>query len=373
MSTQLAEPPAQSKAITPAPIPLSRFGMQLRTLEEVFRFGTCLVKSGLAPKGMQTPEAITIAVQMGMEIGLPPMASVQNIAAINGRPSLWGDAMLGVVRATGELEEFEEWFEQGEKRLSRNPTEYADTTAAVCRVKREGYTAKEYSFSVADAKRANLWGKEGPWKQTPFRMLQMRARSFNLRDQFGDALRGLLSTEEVQDLPPKEAIGRVVEPARPALFQARNGTGDAAPVPEFPTNSPPADPASATLGGTADGGEAGATLPRATEPATDAAQTAASHGNGAGEPAGAKAATKRGTRTAAQPRDTLTLDNALEETAKERLERRLNEYGLDRFLVGEWLDGQSLGAYDTLLEHEAQDVLTRFAELKAFATAEVAR
>ena len=48
-------------------------------------------------------------------------------------------------------------------------------------------------------KKAGLWGKAGPWSQYPKRMLQMRARSFALRDKFADALSGLLMAEEVQD------------------------------------------------------------------------------------------------------------------------------------------------------------------------------
>ena len=115
-------------------------------------------KSGLAPKGISTPEAICVAIQMGLEVGLPPLASLQNIAVINGRPALWGDAVLGVCRATGDVEEFDEWFEQGGQRLPRNPTKYTDDTVAVCRVRRRGdKQAKEVGFSVLDAKRADLW------------------------------------------------------------------------------------------------------------------------------------------------------------------------------------------------------------------------
>jgi hypothetical protein len=178
-------------------------GLQISSLDELWRFSRAVSSSGLAPKGIQTPEAICTAIQMGLELGLPPMAALQNIAVINGRPSLWGDAQMAVVRATGELEEFEEWFEDKGLRLQRNPSTFNDDTTAVCKVKRKGMSAETTAFSVADAKRANLWNKDGPWKQYPQRMLKFRARSFALRDQFGDALRGMLSVEEVRDLPPE--------------------------------------------------------------------------------------------------------------------------------------------------------------------------
>jgi len=73
---------------------------------------------------------------------------------------------------------------------------------AICEAKRKGYpTATVVQFSVADAKRAGLWGKAGPWTQYPRRMLQLRARGFALRDGFPDVLKGLVTAEEAQDYP----------------------------------------------------------------------------------------------------------------------------------------------------------------------------
>jgi hypothetical protein len=171
----------------------------IASFDELTRFAEAVSKSGLAPKGMESAPSIFVAIQMGLEVGLSPMAALQNIAVVNGRPTIWGDAQLAVCRGTGEMEEFEEWFEVGGQKTTRNPSEYKDDTAAVCKVKRRGGGTIESAFSVADAKRANLWGKAGPWTQYPFRMLRNRARSFALRDCFGDALKGFRSTEEARD------------------------------------------------------------------------------------------------------------------------------------------------------------------------------
>lgn len=191
------------------PVLVGKSGIIISDMDSLWRFSTAVQKSGLAPKGIQSAEAIFVAIQMGLEVGLTPMAALQNIAVINGRPSIWGDAQLAVVRGTGEMEGFEEWFEVGGNRIARNPATYTDDTCAVCRVKRCGFEATEISFSVADAKLANLWGKDGPWRQYPWRMLRMRARSFALRDQFGDALRGMRSVEENQDQPAFEVTPQV--------------------------------------------------------------------------------------------------------------------------------------------------------------------
>lgn len=181
-------------------------GIIISQYDELVRFAETVAHSGLAPKGMEKPQAVFVAVQMGLEVGLTPMASLQNVAVVNGRPTLWGDAQLAVCRGTGELEVFEEWFEVGGVKTTRNPADYKDDTAAVCKVKRAGGQEVESAFSVADAKRAGLWGKTGPWTQYPFRMLRNRARSFALRDTFGDALKGFRSAEEVRDEEPERDV-----------------------------------------------------------------------------------------------------------------------------------------------------------------------
>lgn len=164
-------------------------GLALTTLEELYRFAKYVATSGFAPKGMEKPESILVAVQMGMEVGLSPMQAIQNIAVINGRPVIWGDAAKGLVLSSPHcvdvIETSEGEFPKPEYR-------------AICVAKRRGKTDIRHEFSMADAQRAGLLDKP-IWKQYPRRMLQMRARSWALRDQFTDVLKGLAIAEEVRD------------------------------------------------------------------------------------------------------------------------------------------------------------------------------
>lgn len=251
MNTTDTERRSEVPAIVRAPVQIGNRGITLTTMDELVRFAQAVSKSGLAPKGIETPEAIFVALEMGMEVGLPLMASLQNIAVINGRPTIWGDAQLAVVRSTGELEECSEWYEEKGKKLPRNPSTFTDDTMAVCRVKRRSQDAAETGFSVADAKRANLWGKAGPWTQYPARMLRFRARSSALRDQFGDALRGLRTAEEVMDDPIEVArnvtpeSGRIAGPVfrKPdAIQQAQTDQPEPDPVEAAETADRHADP-----------------------------------------------------------------------------------------------------------------------------------
>jgi hypothetical protein len=167
-------------------------GLALQSFDDAFRFSKMVAASEFAPKDFKgKPESCLLAIQHGSEVGLSPMQSLQSIAVINGRPTIWGDAALALVQACSVCEYVREYME-GE----------GDSLTAVCEAKRQGYPAPTtVRFSVADAKKASLWGKAGPWTQYPSRMLQLRARGFALRNAFADALRGLVTAEEAQDYP----------------------------------------------------------------------------------------------------------------------------------------------------------------------------
>lgn len=170
-----------------------------KTMQEAMDFATVIAKSDLAPKDFKDkPGNVLIAMQMGAEVGLSPMASIQNIAVINGRPSLWGDSMLAVCQTHKDFEGIEEYFdEQG---------------TAVCIVKRKGFEPHTQTFSLKDVTLGGYDKKPGPWQTSRKRMMQLRARSFALRDRFADALRGLVMAEEAMDMEPVQVT--VMEPRK---------------------------------------------------------------------------------------------------------------------------------------------------------------
>lgn len=186
----------------------NRQGFAPATITEAMEFSKMLAKSAMVPKQYQgKPEDIMVAVQWGYEIGLAPMQALQNISVINGKPSVYGDAAMALVQASPVCEGVDETIE-GEK--TSNPV-------AVCVARRKGRNPVTVRFSVEDAKRAGLWGKQGPWQAYPKRMLQMRARGFALRDAFPDVLKGLITVEEAQDYPDDINHGKPANiPIKPA-------------------------------------------------------------------------------------------------------------------------------------------------------------
>lgn len=175
------------------------FDLQVNNVQDAMSLATMIAKSQLAPKAFANkPEDTLVAMMMGNEIGLNPMQSIQNIAVINGRPSIWGDAMLALVQNHPKFGSIEETFDPS-------------TMTATCTVVRKGGKPHTQTYSQEDAKKAGLWGKQGPWQQHPKRMIQMRARGFALRNQFADALLGLITAEEAQDYPMDTHTGEIIQ------------------------------------------------------------------------------------------------------------------------------------------------------------------
>lgn len=175
-----------------------------RSFDEIRAMAEYIARSNLCPKEFRgRPADVAVAIMHGLELGLKPLQALRNIAVINGRPTVWGDAALALVLASPACEYVKEEV-RGE----------GEAMEAACRIKRRGHPEVIRTFSVADAKRAGLWGKPGPWREYPQRMLQMRARSWALRDAFPDLLSGLYLAEEAMDIPTDtEAVQAVaVEP-----------------------------------------------------------------------------------------------------------------------------------------------------------------
>lgn len=181
-----------------------RGGIRLTSVAELRELAALFYQGGVsAVKGLDKPEKVAVLILAGLDLGLSPTQAVAGLMLVNGRPAPYGDTALALVRASGLLEA-----------IAETVSGDGDDRGGTCVVKRKGEPERSFRFSIADAKRARLWGKAGPWTEYPDRMLQMRPRGFALRDVFPDVLRGLAIAEEVMDIP---AVAVAVEvPASPA-------------------------------------------------------------------------------------------------------------------------------------------------------------
>jgi hypothetical protein len=184
-----------------------------QNIEEAFRMADAIYLSGMYPesyaadaerrtgKQMQgidrqaTTSRIMVGIQKAMEVGLPPISGLSAIYIVNNRPTIYGDGIPALLYASGKIVKFKEWSE-GEWGK--------DDYKWKCLIQRNDIDDPiEREFSWADAKKAGLIGKSGPWTTHPKRQLQMRARGFAARDGAADILNGLGIYEEVIDIPEK--------------------------------------------------------------------------------------------------------------------------------------------------------------------------
>ncbi len=170
----------------------------ITSLDNEFNFWSKLANSIIIPECYRGhPEDILLVIMMGKTLALEPLQALHGIILLNGKLTLTGDTALAVVKAHKDFESIEENIENSDD---------IQKAIAICKIKRKNQSECVNKFSYAEAKKAGLIGRGGasaPWQTYPFRMLQMRARGFALRDSFPDALKGIICKEEVEDYPVK--------------------------------------------------------------------------------------------------------------------------------------------------------------------------
>lgn len=142
-----------------------------------------LVKSGLLPSHIRTPQAAVALILKGQELQIPPMLALTNIVVIEGKPTANAELMLALIyRAQGD-----------------NAIRVLESSATLCRLtyRRRGWgQAAEFAYTHAEATQAGLTGRK-VWKEYPGAMLRARAISAVARMAFPDVIGGLYTPEEL--------------------------------------------------------------------------------------------------------------------------------------------------------------------------------
>lgn len=205
-------------------------GISITSTDELIALATIIYKAG--PVGFSKPEQIAVAIAFGLEIGLKPATAVNLIKVVNGKPSCDGEGALALLQASGLLAE----IDHGVRGEGESKHGYITT-------KRKGETtARTTTFSVADAVKAELWSKKGPWQQYPERMLRWRAIGHHAKDWWADVMCGIalfdgdvIEAEVVSVRPnPPQPQAQAAPPQAQAIAPpppSANGTHTAAVVP----------------------------------------------------------------------------------------------------------------------------------------------
>ena len=184
--------PQERHLVKPEPgaIGLGERGLQLTTLDEVWQLAAIMHASHIGPKE-DSKEDVFGKLAYGFELGISPMMALNCIYIVNNRTAIFGDAVPGLVERSRLLE----WDKVDV--IGAYPN---DDFGFVVTSKRMDREPKSWTYTIADAKRAKLWGKPGAWTTDSKRMLFYRCRTFNYRDNFPDVLKGLHTVEEMRDI-----------------------------------------------------------------------------------------------------------------------------------------------------------------------------
>lgn len=211
-----ATPPAVTKPDPPKPARVQTV-IQFRTVDELLALARALYVGGVAPPGVDRPEKLLPVILSGLEVGLGVMQAVVSVTPpVNGRCALYGDAGKALILASGLLEYQRERVEGD-----------GDARKGVVEVKRVGFPARTFEYTVALAKKLRGWGKPNtPWANDPDNMLLWRARWRAWRAEFADVLAGLHGREEDdEDAVTVEVAVSPPPPPAPAALPAAAPAG----------------------------------------------------------------------------------------------------------------------------------------------------
>ena len=194
-TTPTAQPTAPKAGLATLPPPQTRTALQYRSIEDVIKTAEILFQGGMTPKGVDRWQKIVPMLLTGYEVGLGPAQSMECVTPPrNGRCTIYGDAGLALVYASGKMLAFDEW-------VAGDGTE----RTAFCRVQRFGFPEKTFEYTMAQASKLHSFKKSNddmPWAVDPDNMLKWRARWLALRTMFTDVLKGMVFAEVADDNEP---------------------------------------------------------------------------------------------------------------------------------------------------------------------------
>ena len=164
---------------------LSQAGTTMNDWQMIREQAAVLVTTGFLPKSITSPEQAMAIILTGRELGIGPMAALQGIDVIQGKPSISPQLMLAMVNGTGQVEDIK--VETG-------------IDGATVTVKRKGRSAYTTTFGPKEARAMALDGKDN-YKKQPAVMYQWRAIGANLRVTFPDVIKGMYTMHDSDGTP----------------------------------------------------------------------------------------------------------------------------------------------------------------------------
>lgn len=165
----------------------------IQEFSDNWRMATQLAKSTIIPSTYQNkPENVIVAIGMAQKLGLDPFTIMQNLNIIKGKTSWSGSFCRTLIEKSNKYTNLQLIF-VGQKGTDT----YGCYMQGVN--KETGETIKGPEVNMKMAKAEN-WTSNTKWINMPELMLSYRATSFFARVYVPEALNGVQTTEEIEDI-----------------------------------------------------------------------------------------------------------------------------------------------------------------------------
>ena len=183
--------------------------LNVELMGDVYKIARLFAASSLVPECYRGGEKSVglancfAALSMGFELGITPMQALSHIVVVNGRPAIDGQLAISLANRRASIIGGIR-YEEGGKEDQQYCTAWTQD--------KETLERKEYTITIADAKKAGWFAKShSHWNKDPRLMLRYRAASYLVRTYYPDAVMGLHTIEELQDVEATKKTIRVTE------------------------------------------------------------------------------------------------------------------------------------------------------------------
>lgn len=173
---------------------------------QLLRAADMLSKTTMVPQSYQgKPQDCFLALEIAGRMGLSPLAVMQNMYMVKGKPSWAGQACMMLINSCGKFRDVRPVYTGAKGKDDRGCY-----IQAVRINDGEVVQGTEVTLKMAAAEG---WATNSKWRNMPEQMLAYRAASFFARVYCPEALMGAQTVEEVEDVSSARSTAQRIKEA----------------------------------------------------------------------------------------------------------------------------------------------------------------
>ena len=173
---------------------------------QLLRAADMLSKTTMVPQSYQgKPQDCFLALEIAGRMGLSPLAVMQNMYMVKGKPSWAGQACMMLINSCGKFRDVRPVYT-----VAKGKDDRGCYIQAVRINDGEVVQGTEVTLKMAAAEG---WATNSKWRNMPEQMLAYRAASFFARVYCPEALMGAQTVEEVEDVSSARSTAQRIKDA----------------------------------------------------------------------------------------------------------------------------------------------------------------